>query len=380
MQARFGTNPDNNCVSSRDGEDDSLWKLSNVVDGKTSIMLKMKEQNTWYMVEVLNERLNALSNHVEENRRMSLADIGVYKPNFDTKRLMWKRDYMEDLQDYSEGEVCCQRVPHSLAHRNPNLPQSDAGRNLDVLFQKYRDDNDEEAGIRGISKGKKRVNWLEIKRKEKRKKTIQSLQRQLENNSSRYLARAANSVVYRSNKPRKEGIEIPYRSDENFLDKVNAYKEDWPIPLGGNEMNPELLLRLSCEQMIAWNDQQKMLKCLVLHEIFLNIYIYMYWFAHCRFFQVCLSCEDQLYSHSFSDHFVYYASFPLLNTFEGLIRDRAELFTRKNRYAVPTLDFFNVKTGHSGKKRRYVPPSSLCSFQSDIPRFSVPMPWEPKPL
>lgn len=166
-----------------------------------------------------------------------------------------------------------------LVFRNPNLPQTEAGRKLESIFINFHDET-----LHKGEKNKRKIkglNRIEARKKERRKKIILLLQNKLEHNSEKYVARAANSVKYHAD----PGM----IARNNAVDDigVDPFVEKWPILLGGFDMNPELFLRLSCALMNTPSGDQ-VLKKLALQNISFNLFVYMYWFIHCRFFQVRL--------------------------------------------------------------------------------------------
>jgi hypothetical protein len=56
-------------------------------------------------------------------------------------------------------------------------------------------------------------------------------------------------------------------------------------------MNPKLLISLACEK-VHLASGEGMIKRLSLHPLSCNLYVYMYWFVHCRFFQPDSTAEQ----------------------------------------------------------------------------------------
>ena len=172
-----------------------------------------------------------------------------------------------------------------LFTKNPNVPQTEAAKRLETMFETYHQEGSLVHGKKKKkheSKRKYGLSRLEAKRRERRRKEIQRFQALLEENSSNYLARAANSIRFKV----KSGDNI---SRPGNLPICNPEKyppsDSYPIPLGGSEMNPELFLGYSCEKM-AIKKGRKLMKEVAFHQISLNLFVVMYWFIHCRFFQV----------------------------------------------------------------------------------------------
>ena len=188
---------------------------------------------------------------------------------------------------------------HSLATRDSTLPQTDAGRRLELLFERYRAESEDNPKEKRDSKKRRGLNRTQVKRGERRKISIQTLQNQLTGISTRNMSRSANTVQFRLK--RNNGKIIQNRAQ---IDEVAD--EEFPISIDEHEMNPDLLLTLSCEKLFI-DRGKRLLKAVVLHEISKKLFVLMYWFIHCRFFQVrdeygnqyCLICSEQNLTLSF---------------------------------------------------------------------------------
>ena len=171
---------------------------------------------------------------------------------------------------------------HSLAMRDPNLPMTEAGRRLEILFDRYRAESAEDPKVTKLKKHRG-LNRVQIQRGERRTKSIQTLQNQLNGISTRHLSRSANTLQFRVKHKADKITHRRAQSDE-------VANGDFPIAVNEHEMNPSLLLALSCEKL-AIDRGNRMLKTVVLHDISQKLFVFMYWFIHCRFFQVrCCEC------------------------------------------------------------------------------------------
>jgi hypothetical protein len=238
------------------------------------------DEQQWYMADLLQQRLNSLNKLVR--RRESLTGIGNPDLIAEAGSKLKEQQQEADVDVGIENLGC----PHPLSERNPDLPQTDASRRLSLRFDDYQDGINCESPNKIKNHGSNRV---VINVRERRKKSIQILEKQLQSNSSKYLSRAANSIRFHVKK-------VPSESHLNERSKMTEV-EEYPIPLGGFEMNPDLLLSLSCEKM-ALNHGRGLLKTVSLNPISLDLFVYMYWFIHCRFFQVCLIVYKKLF-HEF---------------------------------------------------------------------------------
>jgi hypothetical protein len=166
---------------------------------------------------------------------------------------------------------------YSLAVRDPNLPMTEAGKRLEILFDRYKAESEEDPKVTKLKK-QRGLSHVQIQRGERRYKNIQTLQNQLNSISTRHLSRSANTLQFRLKRKIDQHIDNGAPSDE-------VLNDDFPIAVDEHEMNPSLLLTLSCEKL-AIDRGNRLLKAVVLHDISKNLFVLMYWFIHCRFFQV----------------------------------------------------------------------------------------------
>lgn len=228
---------------------------------------KSTQDSTLHMANELQGRLESLNGLVV--RRSTVIPYASDKVSgTDLNEDKSTESLSSKIGDFGDSDLGNRRIPSPLSFINPDLVETEAGRRLETLFDKFQDEGIVHSKRQCDSKSKHGLSRLEAKRRERRKKAIQSLQSQLENNSSMYLARAANSVHFKVK-----------------LCHTDCSDDEYPIPVGGHEMNPELLLSLSCEKTVLDRGRQLM-KSIVLHKNSLNLFVLMYWFVHCRFFQV----------------------------------------------------------------------------------------------
>ena len=223
------------------------------------------------MLDLLTARIAAL-NVVIKNRKEA------HEQNVSSTSFFKNLEITSNHSDYpflseSFNNKGISSTKKSLAYRNPYLPSTEAGKNIEQLIQKIETEEDEKQG-RCKRNRRRGLTRIEAKKRERRRKVIQDIQRQLESNSTRYVARNASLVRFR--KP---------DSDEND-NNINPFEEEFPVPIGEQDMNPDLLFTLSCEK-IEMSSGKQLLKRLVFQDISRSLFIYMFWFMHCRFFQVC---------------------------------------------------------------------------------------------
>ena len=108
--------------------------------------------------------------------------------------------------------------------------------------------------------------------------------------------------------------------------------EEWPIQIGAEEFNPKLLLSLACERIVLPSGE-RMFKHFVLGQKSCWLFVYLYWFVHCKFFQEdsereqehLLECVSTIYVQILSlraleahkDFFFKYYPFVIANAIHG---------------------------------------------------------------
>eukprot|EP00979_Chaetoceros_neogracilis_P004951 scaffold845_cov274-Chaetoceros_neogracile.AAC.44 len=152
------------------------------------------------------------------------------------------------------------------------------------LRHKYKAESEEDPKVTKLKK-QRGLSHVQIQRGERRYKNIQTLQNQLNSISTRHLSRSANTLQFRLKRKIDQHIDNGAPSDE-------VLNDDFPIAVDEHEMNPSLLLTLSCEKL-AIDRGNRLLKAVVLHDISKNLFVLMYWFIHCRFFQKNSSSEQR---------------------------------------------------------------------------------------
>jgi len=237
--------------------------------------LDQKEENSRRLIEVLQERLINLNDLVKKRISfISAFSYDICKPNLEVENKTSLSSFDHEITNSFDDR--CEQLPHPLAFRDPEMPQTDVAKRLEIFFQRHHDkksDNKLRSKVSYIIKTRCSLNRLESKRIEIRKRRIRKLQSQLETNSGKFLARAANSICFR----------IKPNANDSDCDEP-----EYPIPIERHEMNPEIFLRISFEQT-SLNRGRGELKMLVLHKISQDLFVDMYWLIHCRFFQASLS-------------------------------------------------------------------------------------------
>ncbi|GMH80030.1 hypothetical protein TL16_g08371 [Triparma laevis f. inornata] len=311
--------------------------------------ISQKEKSIYEMIDVLNARLDSLNVTVGEQQQLCAEDINPNSELF-SKNLKESSDVLDDedvgasakrrqsamfreavtgtgsMED--EAKRLRERFgipdPATLTWRNPNLPQTDAGKKLESMFAaNLLSDN------RNKGKGGSR-NLHSKKNLESRKEARKEMERRLWAYSENHSGRSATNLMYKlppevqeelmSQTQAVEGGGADTTTNNNtsaimsltqtqasnarfnlqankgadpFLEGVGT-DWYWPIKLGGSDMNPKLLLSLACEKMVLAAGGEQTLKKLCTNKLSCNIFVYFFWFIHCRFFQLNSDVE-QLY-------------------------------------------------------------------------------------
>jgi hypothetical protein len=213
-------------------------------------------------VQCLHERMNNLNTLA---RRRSSLDTSLKDSTFLKKEQIEQSGNREHNSEFEpKYEIGSETVA-----------MTESSKRILSMFDRYQNEhNGDNKPNPKQTKRKRHLNRLEIKRIEKSKKVIESIHRMLQNNSSRYLSRYANSLQYK----------IP-KGTENE-------QETYPIPIQETEMNPSLLITLSCEKIVV-ESGKRLLKTVALHETSQELFIQMYWLTHCRFFQSNSGAEQR---------------------------------------------------------------------------------------
>ncbi|CAM9670310.1 unnamed protein product [Ectocarpus sp. 4 AP-2014] len=202
-----------------------------------------------------------------------------------------------------------------------NAPQTDAGRKLAHQFE-------QEYGLKQASSATPKFNKTttgklkrvdHYKKNESRKHERLHFERKLQSNLDQYVTRAVTELVYHipdgiadigdededddaerrgrrgegggqddtlahengTREPRGESAHTT--SDPRALADIMA-QERFPIPMEPNEMNPKLLLSYACERTVLPGGA-RMFKHFATSLESQHLFVYIFWFIHCKFFQ-----------------------------------------------------------------------------------------------
>lgn len=244
---------------------------------------RSRQEKLWHSADVLKGRMDSLNDLVR--RRGSLVQINAESEScpdakfVDIRNIQRGKDHSKVNEERSDTLPNKLGSPHCLSKRSGSLAITDASRRLSFRLEADPDDLDEfhDSNFRIAHQSSSR-NLLTGGKRSKR--SIQNIVKQLQSNSTKYLSRAANSIRFRINDANGG---MTNSSSLNIYNKSSF--EDFPISLGGVEMHPDLLLKLGCARMKL--DRGKgFLRTLCSDQISSELFVYMFWFIHCRFFQV----------------------------------------------------------------------------------------------
>lgn len=222
--------------------------------------------------EILHQRLDSLNNLVKKRSSFSIDRVASISEEIEKNQFLHQNAASGEIGN--EDDNITSNL-HNLAHKDPkSVPETDASKRLEQIFETYMLEKNKDNLNTTTKKSKKRkgLNRIQVKRGERRKRSIQALQNQLKKTSSKHLSRSANSLRFH----------LRAKQSDN---KETAVDDEFPIPVSESEMDPHLLLTLSCEKL-AIDRGRRLLKEVVLHMISQKLFVLMYWFVHCRFFQV----------------------------------------------------------------------------------------------
>jgi hypothetical protein len=230
-----------------------------------------KEQHSQQMVRCLQGRLKALASVAVLSAKVNSSDK---KPSDLLPRMESQlgQDEPDSDREPENDDVNDNSAMNALAYRNPHTPHTEAERRMEGLFSEYQEEIEAASEAKKNqpkkSKSSRKTSPIDLVDRERRRKRLKSLQIIAENNSTKFLSRSSNSIVYRA-------------------------KKKWPIPINENEMNPKLFLDISL-QMIQHPGICKDIETLVLHPTSEDLLVHAFWYMHVQFFQK-ISFSEQTY-------------------------------------------------------------------------------------
>lgn len=289
-------------------------------------------ERNYQLIENLMTRLSKMSAKAEERRKACDEDL-----NANSAMCSMKVPTLQQDMDERDGEGPIRRKPsiflrdageHGMPELNVTFrsaPSTEAGRRLEAKF-------DEAVGhllmtqkrtvkakaISVASLGRNRRN--ELQKLDEKKQERVKYERRLQSNLEHYVTRAVNELHYED-------------------------AENWPIPLHAQEMNPRLLLSYSCER-VALPSGARMFKYFCLSQVSCQLYVVLYWYVHCRFFQ---DASERQQDHLLRAAAVLYVRLLSLRPLEP----HRDFFFKYYPYAVANAIFFGFYYLCPGSRHLY---------------------------
>lgn len=246
------------------------------------------------LIENLMARMQRISAKAAERRKACEEDQKA-----DSDMCSAKVTTLQQEVEERNGESMVHRKPPAFSRESeselPDInvrfraPMTEAGKRLDAAFEEklghlltssQKRGSKARAGSTSAT-GRARRNGHKIDQK---KLERINYERRLQSNLESYVARSVNELRYR--------ISLNDScKDENFSRRIQPGSqrelpraEPWPIPVESHQMNPRLLLAYSCQRIVLPSGE-RLFKHFVLCQISCEMYINLYWFVHCRFYQ-----------------------------------------------------------------------------------------------
>eukprot|EP00904_Undaria_pinnatifida_P003688 jgi/Undpi1/1331/HiC_scaffold_11.g04723.m1 len=282
--------------------------------------LAHKERSILQMVDVLSDRLTSLNAVVinryngcksdldeatefrsSRTKKMAIAAEGDWSSSTPRRGVDKAKRGALFSQGGEGGEGGDAVGPSRMTFRN--APQTDAGRKLAHQFEQEYGAKQTSSATPKFSKTSstklKRVDHY--KKSESRKHERIHFERKLQSNLDQYVTRAVTELLYRTPEDTEEGSgpENPGNSQDDTSPAADAgvgdgahasgaseviARERFPIPMEPNEMNPKLLLSYACERTVLPGGT-RMFKHFATSTESQHLFVYMFWFIHCKFFQ-----------------------------------------------------------------------------------------------
>jgi hypothetical protein len=226
-----------------------------------------RDEHSRQMVRVLHRRLQALVEFaIESGFALPQNDRGVNDSNIGQICQRVSTSTKSDIDDNREHDD--DSPINTLAYRNPHTPHTTAEKRMESLFVEYQDEVEASNGQHVLerSRSSRKFSAFDLLDRERRRKKLKSMQAIAENNSTKNLSRAPNSVIYR----------------------VNG-----EFPIGEHELNPSLYLEMSLH-MIQHPNTRRDMKDLTIHETSKELLVNAFWLCHVQFFQK-ISFKEQTY-------------------------------------------------------------------------------------
>ncbi|GFH52172.1 hypothetical protein CTEN210_08648 [Chaetoceros tenuissimus] len=221
----------------------------------------MKDENA--LARTFLQRLESLNNLVRRRSSLTLT--------------------VPTADDDGNTERNCGDVNDTESLERPILMEienTDAAKRLEMLFDRFVEEKKDPT----LKSNKKSKSSCRNQMRESKKQKIIQLQNQLKKRHTRHLSRSANTLIFR------------------LGDKAACSGDVDIYPIKKNEMDAKLFLSLSCEKL-SIERGYRLLKSCSTHEISQDLFVTMFWFAHCRFFQKNSLAEQRFLMVQLSQQF-----------------------------------------------------------------------------
>ncbi|KAJ8613361.1 hypothetical protein CTAYLR_002267 [Chrysophaeum taylorii] len=254
-------------------------------------------ERNYQLIENLMVRLQKMGAKAEERRRACEED-----QNADSEMCSSKVPTLQQDMDERDSENPMCRKPSMFLRESENgvpeinvtwrsAPTTEAGKRLEAKFEEevghlfastQKRIKTKTISAANIGRSRRHDHKLDEKKQERIK-----YERRLQSNLEHYVTRAVNELHYQipaSGIAHSGCPDDDDDADEDEFGSPDKSSERWPIPVESQQMNPRLLLAYSTERIMLPSGV-RMFKHFALCHISCQLYVYLYWFAHCRFFQ-----------------------------------------------------------------------------------------------
>ncbi|CAM9224340.1 unnamed protein product [Chrysoparadoxa australica] len=269
--------------------------------------LAKKERSIFQMIDVLSQRLKNLNAIAIERYSGCIADLNENSEQTSKQSAVALSSAIEEGKSKassshdtprSKGKKGHCSGPHRRQDENAvdvsrlslrHTSTTDAGRKLDAKLEAVLGTptagNSDPTHTRDNALKSKRALYKTKTTKDKGDRMV--LERKLQSNLDRFITRAISELHYQvpSNDDTESSEDSSvYVGEAKMAAALGLENVKFPIPVSPTEMNPRLLLSYVCERMVL-PCGTKLFKHFVLLSESQTVFVYMFWFAHCKFFQ-----------------------------------------------------------------------------------------------
>lgn len=260
---------------------------------ESGLSAEQAERNN-QLIENLMARMQRISAKAAERRKACEEDQKA-----DSDMCSAKITTLQQEMEERDGESMVHRKPTAFSRESESglpdvnvrfrAPMTEAGKQLDAVFEEKlghlltssqkRNSRARAGSTSAIARGRRNGHKIDEKKLERI-----NYERRLQSNLESYVARSVNELRYRISSNDTFEDEDCSRRNQSGSQRELQRAESWPIPVESHQMNPRLLLAYSCQRIVLPSGD-RLFKHFVLSQISCEMYINLYWFAHCRFYQ-----------------------------------------------------------------------------------------------